>query len=95
MITLTNKQDTYTVENVGNEFKLQGRVTIPADKRITSFSGSFFLEENYIGNFYYDETEGGKCSRNVNDVEIDKCSDLMNFLDESINELKQMINNNE
>lgn len=90
MITLTNKQTSYSVENEGQVVNVTGSVTATEAGRIVSFNGSFVTQEgNYVGNFYYNENENGKSSRSVNDVDTDKYEDADELLDLTIKELKQ------
>ena len=92
MITLTNKQTNYTIENVGETLKITGTVAVAEDKRIISFNGNFStLEGNYVGNFYYNENENGKSNRSVNDTDTDKYEDADELLDNTIKELKQTV----
>ena len=92
MITLTNKQTNYNVENVGETIKITGTVTFTEDGRITSFNGNFMtLQDVYVGNFYYNENSNGKSNRSVSDVDTDKYEDADELLDNTIKELKQQI----
>lgn len=93
MIELTNKQISYVIANESGTFKLTGQVAIKEeDSIISSFSGSFFKnEDEYCGNFYYSENAEGKVNKSINDVSTDNFTTLDNFLDNSIAELKETI----
>ena len=92
MITLTNKQTNYAIENIGETLKITGTVAVAEDKRIISFNGNFnTLEGNYVGNFYYNENENGKSNRSINDTDTDKYEDADELLDNTIKELKQTV----
>lgn len=92
MITLTNKQTNYSIENVGETLKVTGTVSFTEDNRIVSLNGTFqTLEGAYVGNFYYNENENGKSNRSVSDVDTDKYEDADKLLDGTIKELKQQI----
>lgn len=93
MISLTNKQTNYAVENEGQTLKVTGQVSFTEDKRIISFNGSILtLEGNYVGNFYYNEGENGKSNRSLSDTDTDKYQDADALLDSTIVELKIAIN---
>lgn len=92
MITLTNKQTSYSVENVGENIKLTGSVAFTEDGRIISFNGTFMTEQDsYVGNFYFNENDNGKSNKSINDVDTDKYNEADTLLDETINELKQQV----
>lgn len=92
MITLTNKQTNYAIENVGETLKVTGTVSLAENGRIISFSGNFdTLDGNYLGNFYYNENESGKSNKSISDIDTDKYEDADELLDNTIKELKQTI----
>lgn len=55
---LTNKREMYTVENSISTVRLEGDVTIDADKNIISFSGVFtdVVSGEGAGSFNYNES---------------------------------------
>lgn len=55
---LTNKREMYTVENSTSTVRLEGDVTIDADKNIISFSGVFtdVVSGEDAGSFNYNES---------------------------------------
>lgn len=57
-MTLTNKREMYTVENNTSTVRLEGDVTIDADKNIVSFSGVFtdVISGEGAGSFNYNES---------------------------------------
>lgn len=92
MITLTNKQTNYSVENIGENIKLTGTVAFAEDGRIISFNGTFMTEQgSYVGNFYFNENDNGKSNKSISDVDTDKYDEADELLDDTINELKQQV----
>jgi len=90
MVTLTNKQTNYSIENEGQTLKITGSISVAENGRIISFNGNFVTpESNYVGNFYYNENENGKSNRSVSDVDTDKYEDADELFDLTIKELKQ------
>lgn len=93
MITLTNKQTSYSIANESNTIKLTGNVSINEDGKILSLRGNFYLlDDSYAGNFYYEENASNKVNRSMSDVDVARHFDADNFLDATITELKTMIN---
>ena len=92
MITLTNKQTNYSVENIGENIKLTGTVAFAEDGRIISFNGTFMTEqESYVGSFYFNENDNRKSNKSISDVDTDKYDEADELLDNTINELKQQV----
>jgi len=92
MITLTNRQTDYTVENNSENISLTGSVSFNDNGRILSFSGTFMTEQDsYIGTFYYNENESGRTSKSISDLDTTKFEEADELLDNTIKELKQQI----
>lgn len=92
MITLTGKQSEYKIENSNEHLKITGSVVIAEDNHIVTLNGSFnTLEDLYIGTFNYSETNNGKCTKNIGDIDIDNINNADELLRSTINELKAMI----
>lgn len=92
MVTLTNKQTNYSLENIGETLKVTGTVSFAEDGRIINLNGNFqTLEEAYVGNFYYNENENGKSNRSISDVDTNKHEAADELLDNTIKELKQQV----
>lgn len=96
MIILNDKQASYQVTNETETFKLVGQVTVKEeDNIITNFNGSFSTvgTSEYCGNFFYSEKADGKVSKQLNDIDVQNIADIEKFLNDSVNELKGLIEN--
>lgn len=96
MIILNDKQASYQVTNETETLKLIGQVTIKEeDDVITNFNGSFSKlgTNEYCGNFFYSEKADGKVNKQINDIDIQDIADIEKFLNDSVNELKGLIEN--
>lgn len=92
MITLTNKQTSYTAENSSENLKLSGSLSFNGDGRMLAFNGSFMTwQGTYVGNFYYNENSNDKTTKSIGEVDMDKCDEADKLLDDTIKELKQQI----
>lgn len=91
MVQFSNTRTSHTVKNVSNTLSLQGDITIDANQRIVQFNGSISIEDNYVGNFYYNEQENGKYSKNFSDSDLANSTQIENFLDATIEEIKTQL----
>lgn len=91
MVQLSNTRISHTVNNTQNTLSLQGEVTIEEDKRISAFNGSIQLDGNYVGNFYYNERDNAKYSKNFTDMDMSDSEDIEDFIDSTIQEIKEQI----
>lgn len=89
MIEITNKRSSFQVKNEIEKLTLSGECTVDEQKMITSFNGSFTLEGNYVGSFYYNEITNGNINKNLNDIHNDIAETACQFLDQTITEIKE------
>lgn len=93
MIAIKKQEVTYSVQNTNETLKLEGRFSLDENKRIMSFGGNITNIEsgNYLGAFSYSEDNNHKMNKYVNDLDVDEFQAIDNFVDTSILELKQAI----
>lgn len=91
MIEITNKRSSFQVKNETEKLTLSGECTINEQKMITSFNGSFTLEGNYVGSFYYNEIINGNINKNLNDIHNDIAEDACKLIDATVKEIKENI----
>lgn len=94
MVTLINTTKNYSVSRETENFKLSGNATIIQETAtIQSFNGSFSTKQDvYCGSFGYNESDNGKASKNIYDIDKNSFVELDTILDTAIEELKGEIN---
>ena len=89
MITFSNKSIHYNLSRQGQNFKMNGTVTITGEDSVRDLNATVYdLEDNYVGSFYYSENSDGKCTKNLNDVAKENFVAVDQFIDETLAELK-------
>lgn len=92
MIVFKDKQARYNVEETQESLKMQGSISIDEDNRVIDFNGTFYdLQGQYLASFYYRETTDGKCDKNINNVDLQRFSDLDEVLDTLIVNIKDQL----
>ena len=83
---LTNKRESYTVENSAETLKLFGDVTV-SNEKIASFSGSFQTIDNMMaGNFSFSET-GSNNNINISGVPTNMLEIAYNLVTITVSEI--------
>lgn len=85
----TKKYISYDVSTESESFKLEGQVVVNTDGLINDFNGSLqSLDGNYLADFSYKENDEGTYDKRISDALKSQFTDLDNFLDLAILELK-------
>lgn len=91
MVEITNKRSSFQVKNETEKLSLNGECTVDEQQMITSFNGSFTMEGNYAGSFYYNEIINGNINKNLNDVHHEIAEDACQLIDATVKEIKENI----
>lgn len=97
MVTLINNSKNFAVTGESEHFKLIGEARgVVESEIISNFNGHFEpLVGGYNGNFTYSESDLGRASKNIYDVNKDDFIELDTLLNDCIVELKEVLNDNE
>lgn len=89
---LSNKRTQYTVINSNDKMKLVGELMINSDNLISSFNGQLYdVNDNYVGEFYFNEPRLDVVNKNVSNVKASILSDSEDFITETIDTIKENI----
>lgn len=97
MVTLINNSRNFAVTGESEHFKLIGEARgIVESEIISNFNGHFeSIDGGYNGNFTYSETDNGKSSKNIYDIDKDSLIELDTLFNNCIIELRTALNDNE
>ena len=97
MVTLISNSKNFAVTGESQNFKLIGEANgVVESTIITSFNGHFEpIDGGYNGNFTYGESNTGRASKNIYDVDKDNFIEIDTLLNQCIAELKNVLNGNE
>lgn len=86
---IINKRYQFTVKNTVEGYTLQGEVSKNEEGLITSFNGNVRDDqENYVGDFYYNEREDTSINKSVNNVKPEFLETVESIIQETVNQIK-------
>lgn len=86
---LLSKKIVYTCIKAGDKLKINGAVNLDSSSNLINFSGNFnTLEDDYCGDFVYQEVDNEKSNVAINNIKSDLITDAYDFLVNVIKEIK-------
>ena len=86
---LLSKKIVYTCIKAGDKLKINGAVNLDSSSNLINFSGNFnTLEDDYCGDFVYQEIDEEKSNVAINNIKSDLITDAYDFLVNVIKEIK-------
>ena len=79
---LTNKRTQYTVTETGNDFKLQGELSVNETQNTFTLNGSFQnVDGSYLGTYSYSQRAGEIIDKNISGIRKQQFAAVEAFLD--------------
>lgn len=92
-MTLTNKKTQYSVVNENNNASLRGELSFNETSGELTINGSVTtLENEFLGNFYYNLSEAKNVDQNFNNVKDQSFDVVETIVDATIAEVREHFN---